>query len=128
MTDALKLFTEIWQHHRHIVYLLAGWYLFNCAVQAMPKPNGVHGGWYAWLHGTLHGIAGNWRLILKVLRDRKLPDEPVNQTVAVGFECIACGVVMADTLSLKFGPGAAPYHRVTTRCSECTASSAGKLP
>lgn len=117
--ETLNLIPELWGHHRHVLYLVAGWYVFNCAVQAMPKPNGIHGLLYAWIFAFLQGVAGNIGLLAKWLRPA--PDEQV----AVEFRCVSCGVEMKGIVLAK--AGSASWAKISTRCSECLAEAQRKL-
>lgn len=63
-----------------LLKLLDGWltpdrvfmlyYVFNCAVQSMPDPNGSKS--YRWLFKFLHLVAGNTNMTRKVYPTRSL--------------------------------------------------------
>ena len=55
------------------------YYVFNCAVQALPSPT-VDDRWtYRWLYGWSHTLAGNVGLVQKRLKNGKTPEPDLSQ-------------------------------------------------
>lgn len=52
----------------HVGSLFAAYYVFLCAVTALPAPNGS-GNFYRWFYSFLHLIAGNLPNIVKAFKN-----------------------------------------------------------
>jgi hypothetical protein len=71
VTSILDFLTELWHNHPQVFYIFGGWYVYNCAVQALPKPSTTAGAGYIWLYNFSQGLASNWGLVLKTVQDRR---------------------------------------------------------
>jgi len=71
MTGIFDFLKEMWQNHPQVFYLFAAWYIYTCAVQALPKPDPANDKFYRWFYEFLHSLAGNWGLIVKAVQDRR---------------------------------------------------------
>lgn len=65
-----------WINAHGFELLLAG-FVYNSAVQALPKPEGC-GKVYLFVYGFLHALAANWGLVSKAV-DRSKSCEPLEK-------------------------------------------------
>ncbi len=60
----------------HGIEMIVAYFVFISVVGSMPQVPDSASYWSKWAYGALHGMAGNWRNLMSVL---KLPVEPTDK-------------------------------------------------
>lgn len=48
--------------NQHTIAIMIAWYVYNSAIQALPRPTETSRAWYVWMYSFTHLLAGNLAL------------------------------------------------------------------